>query len=156
MKKRIVRLTESDLQRIVKRVIRENMINELGGMEDSHPISGGLNFSNLSPEERRMVDDYYGVSRKESGSELGDTDEYYGTFDDTLKVDRGDRAGEYEYPEFVQDEFKDFDSYKKSKYGRDPRNKMSFNTSDEDFGRRMFKTYQEKSGGKPFRVRRRK
>jgi len=156
MKKRIVRLTESDLHRIVKRVIKENMINELGGMEDSHPISGGLNFSNLSPEERKMVDDYYGGSSQDSGSELNPDDEYYSTFDDTYKVDRSDRPGNYNYSEFEEDEFEDFDSYRKSKYGRDPKNRTSFNSPDEEYGRRMFKTYQEKSGGKPYKVRRRK
>jgi hypothetical protein len=50
----------------------ESMLNELGGMDDGHPFSGGLNFANLSPEERRSVDRYYRVS----------DDEDYGSFDD--------------------------------------------------------------------------
>ena len=49
--KRIVRLTESDLQKIVKRVIREERLNELGGMDDGHPRFGDINFSELSRDE---------------------------------------------------------------------------------------------------------
>jgi hypothetical protein len=77
--KKIVRLTESDLQRIVKRVIRESMINELGGMDDGHPFSGSMNFNDLTPEERERVNKYYRVgdevvdnSYSEIDSELGD------------------------------------------------------------------------------------
>lgn len=51
MKKRIIRLTESDLQKIVKRVIREERLNELGGMDDGHPRFGDINFSELSKDE---------------------------------------------------------------------------------------------------------
>ena len=49
--KRIVRLTESDLQKIVKRVIREERISEMGGMDDTHPRFGNVNFSELSKDE---------------------------------------------------------------------------------------------------------
>jgi hypothetical protein len=80
--KKIVRLKESDLHRIVKRVIRESqnpILNELGGMDDGHPFSGDLNFGKLSPEERERVDNYYRVndvsnddSFSEIDSELGD------------------------------------------------------------------------------------
>jgi hypothetical protein len=51
MKKRIIRLTESDLQKIVKRVIREERLNELGGMDDGHPRFGDINFSDFSRDE---------------------------------------------------------------------------------------------------------
>ena len=74
MKKRVVRLTESDLQRIVKRVIRENMLNELGGMDDGHPFSGNLNFGNLSPEEREKVNRYYRVDADIDGDEYSEID----------------------------------------------------------------------------------
>ena len=73
--KKIVRLKESDLHRIVKRVIRESqnpILNELGGMDDGHPFSGDLNFGNLSPEERERVNKYYRVSDED----LNDEDEY--------------------------------------------------------------------------------
>jgi hypothetical protein len=74
--KKIVRLKESDLHRIVKRVIRESqnpILNELGGMDDGHPFSGDLNFGKLSPEERERVDNYYrvnDVSNDDSFSEI--------------------------------------------------------------------------------------
>ena len=51
MKKKVIKLTESDLQKIVKRVIREERLNELGGMEDTHPKFGNVNFSELSQDE---------------------------------------------------------------------------------------------------------
>ena len=78
MKKRVVRLTESDLQRIVKRVIRENMLNELGGMDDGHPFSGNLNFGNLSPEEREKVNRYYRVDTDIDGDEFSEIDSELG------------------------------------------------------------------------------
>ena len=74
MKKRIIRLTESDLQKIVKRVIREERLNELGGMEDGHPRFGDINFSDLSRDEiirmGRGVEGYDSVSDEE-------IDDYY-------------------------------------------------------------------------------
>jgi hypothetical protein len=87
--KKIVRLKESDLQRIVNRVIRESMINELGGMDDGHPFSGEMNFNDLTPEDRRKVNKYYRVddvevddSYSELDSELEDEDVYLGIPDD--------------------------------------------------------------------------
>lgn len=91
--KKIVRLTESDLQRIVKRVIRESMLNELGGMDDGHPFSGEMNFNDLSPEDRRKVNKYYRVDDvevddsyseldSELEDELEDEDVYLGIPDD--------------------------------------------------------------------------
>ena len=78
--KKIVRLKESDLQRIVKRVMKESqnsILNELGGMDDGHPVLGGLNFGNLSPEERERVNKYYRVSDEDVNDEdLNDEDEY--------------------------------------------------------------------------------
>ena len=47
MAKRIVRLTETDLRRIVKRVIKEDM----GGMDDVHPTYGNLNLSKYSNDD---------------------------------------------------------------------------------------------------------
>ena len=152
MKKRVVRLTESDLQRIVKRVIRENMLNELGGMDDGHPFSGNLNFGNLSSEVREKVNKYYRVDDED----LTDDDEYYGTFDDNTIVDRNNRMGSVDYNDFEEEEFGDFDSFRDSKYGRDRNNKWDLNTSDEESSRRFFDAYQKKSVGKPFKVRRKR
>jgi hypothetical protein len=75
--KKIIRLNESDLQRIVNRVIRESMISELGGMDDGHPFSGNLNFNDLSSDDRKKVNKYYRFDDEEvddSFSEL-DSDE---------------------------------------------------------------------------------
>ena len=47
MAKRIVRLTETDLRRIVKRVIKEDM----GGIDDVHPTYGNLNLSKYSNDD---------------------------------------------------------------------------------------------------------
>ena len=139
MKKRIVRLTESDLLRIVKRVIREDM----GGMDDVHPTYGNLNLGKMSSDAILNLG-------------KGNDDEYYGTFDDTYMVDKNDKPGKFDYSDFEEETFGDFDSYRKSKYGRDPKNKWDLNSPDEEQGRRFFNSYQEKSGGRPFTVRRRK
>lgn len=74
MKKRIIRLTESDLQKIVKRVIREERLNELGGMDDGHPRFGDINFSDLSRDE------IIRMGRGEEGSDSvsdEEIDDYY-------------------------------------------------------------------------------
>jgi hypothetical protein len=132
-------------------VIKENMINELGGMDDGHPRFGDVKFSDLSRDEiLRMGSSEY------SEHTFEDEDEYYGTFDDTHKVNRKDMVGNFDYEDYDEDEFSDFDSYRKSKYGKDPKNKWDFNAPDEEMSRKYFKTYQEKSGGKPFKVRKRR
>lgn len=153
MKKRVIKLTETDLRRIVKRVMREDM----GGMDDVHPIYGDKNFSKMSREEILNLDDMGSSEYSEDYDEdLENPDEYYGTFDDDYNVDKNNKTGNFDYEDFEEDEFADFDSYKKSRYGSDRKNRWDFNSPDEEMGRKMFKTYQERSGGKPFRVRRRK
>lgn len=150
MKKRVVRLTEKDLQRIVKRVIKEDM----GGMDDTHPIYGDKNFSKMSREDILNLDKM--GSSEYSEDTFEDEDEYYGTFDDEHMVNRRDMVGNFDYEDYDEDEYEDFDSYRKSRYGKDPKNKWGFNAPDEEMGRKFFKTYQEKSEGKPFKVRRRR
>lgn len=94
MKKRVIKLNESDLQRMVKRIIREEKksLNELGGMEDSHPIFGKMNLSKLSDEDIEMLRRYLGPDyRKEPDMEdivntsndfvTDDGDFEHGTFD---------------------------------------------------------------------------
>jgi hypothetical protein len=74
MKKKVIRLTESDLQKIVKRVIREERLNELGGMDDGHPRFGDINFSDLSRDE------IIRMGRGEEGSDSvsdEEIDDYY-------------------------------------------------------------------------------
>jgi hypothetical protein len=82
--KKIVKLKESDLQRIVNRVIRESMISELGGMDDGHPFSGEMNFNDLPLKDRERVNKYYRLddvevdnSYSELDSELEDDFEDY-------------------------------------------------------------------------------
>jgi hypothetical protein len=55
MKKRVVRLTESDLRRIVRRVIKEDM----GGMEDREEYDP--RFDAPSPDYEEDDDDYSGL-----------------------------------------------------------------------------------------------
>ena len=75
MKKRVIRLSESDLQRIVKRVIKENMNNELGGMNDRHSRFGDVKFSDLSRNEiMRMGSSEHS---EDSDEDLTDDNEYY-------------------------------------------------------------------------------
>jgi len=74
VKKKVIRLTESDLQKIVKRVIREERLNELGGMDDGHPRFGDINFSDLSRDE------IIRMGRGEEGSDSvsdEEIDDYY-------------------------------------------------------------------------------
>ncbi len=74
MKKKVIRLTESDLQKIVKRVIREERLNELGGMAEGHPRFGDINFSDLSRDE------IIRMGRGEEGSDSvsdEEIDDYY-------------------------------------------------------------------------------
>jgi hypothetical protein len=150
MKKRIVRLTESDLQRIVKRVIKE----EMGGMEDSHPRYGDKNFNKMSREDILNLDKM--GSSEYSEDTFEDEDEYYGTFDDKHKVRWGNEIGNFDYEDYDEDAFEDFDSYRRSKYAKDPKNRWAFNSSDEKSGRHFFKSHQERSGGLPFKVRKRR
>jgi hypothetical protein len=91
MKKRVIRLSESDLQRIVKRVIKENMINELGGMDDGHPRFGDVKFSDLSRDEiLRMGSSEYS---EDSDDDLTDDNEYYDDLDGDIGDLKGGRRG---------------------------------------------------------------
>lgn len=72
--KKIIKLTESDLQRIVNRVIRESMISELGGMDDGHPFFGNMNFNDLSSDDRKKVNKYYSVGDEEVDNSFSELD----------------------------------------------------------------------------------
>ncbi len=43
----------------------EGNIQELGGMEDGHPIFGNLNFDEMTPEKRREINKYLGIDYEE-------------------------------------------------------------------------------------------
>lgn len=89
--KKIVRLKESDLQRIVKRVMKESqnsILNELGGMDDGHPELGNLNFGNLSPEERKRMNKYYRFSDEDDKWNVPSPDDNYeDDYEDELRID---------------------------------------------------------------------
>jgi len=156
MKKRIVRLTESDLLRIVKRVIREDM----GGMDDVHPTYGNLNLGNMSSDEILNL----GNTNDEDdfGFESSFCEECEGT-----GCEECDGSG-MKRNSVVNNEYKnrsmydrqggldDFDSHRKSNYGRDTKNSLDLNSLYENKDRRFFNSDQKKSGGRPSTVRRRK
>jgi len=149
-KKKIIRVTENDLTRIVKKVIKEGMITELGGMDDSHPRFGNMNLKNHSSGE---LDDIL-------HDRLSDDDDYYGTFDGEHKVGRNPNGRildpDFEYDEYDEESFEDFDSYRDSKYGRDKISRSTFNSTNREGGKKYFDQYQEKSGGQPFRIRKKR
>ena len=48
MSKKIIKLSESQLIEIIEKVITESEVNEdLGGMDDSHPVYGKMNIDDL-------------------------------------------------------------------------------------------------------------
>lgn len=48
MSKKIIKLSESQLIEIIEKVITESEVNEdLGGMDDSHPVYGKMNTDDL-------------------------------------------------------------------------------------------------------------
>ncbi len=129
--KKIVRLTENDLTRIVKKVIKEQSLP------------------------------------KYNQDEIGDDDEYYGYFDDNEKIHRMIYKGDTNFDDYDEDVFDTWDDYSDSKYSRDKKNKWTFNSKgkrrgfqhredEPEEGRYWFDKYQEKSGGQPFRVRKKK
>ena len=126
--KKIVRLTESDLTRIVKKVIKEQ---------------GG------------------------EGNYIGDDDDYYGSFDDNHKVHRNNHKGDTNFDDYDEDSFDTWDDYQKSPYANDKLNNWEFNSkgkrrgfqnreNEPEEGRYWFDQYKEKSGGQPFKVRKKR
>lgn len=81
MKKRVIKLKESDLERLVKKIIKEEKshLKEMGDLTGEHPIFGNLNFNNLSPGQLEMVAQYF--SGKKPTYKTDDGDLEHGTFD---------------------------------------------------------------------------
>ena len=74
MKRRVIKLKESDLEKLVKKILKEDM----GGMDDTHPTLGNLNLSRMSGDEIMSL-------LKRNQGEIkhdGDNDLEHGTFDD--------------------------------------------------------------------------
>lgn len=135
MKRKVIKLKESDLERLVKRILKE----DLGGMDDAHPIFGHMNLLNLTPEEKKMIDAIYNRDKTyktddgdlEHGTfdteedEISDNDLEYGAFDtdvDDLKYgrfDTEDEDEEYRYrtrgtkPRWMEESEDELSSYKK-------------------------------------------
>ena len=160
MEKRIVRLTESDLLRIVKRVIREDM----GGMDDVHPTYGNLNLGKMSSDEILNLgntndeDDFGFESSFCEHCEGTGCEECDGSGMKRNSVVNNEYKDRSMYDPYYDEQggLDDFDSYRKSNYGRDTKNRSDLNSLYENKGRRFFNTYQEKSGGRHSTVRRRK
>lgn len=51
----------------------EGNIQELGGMDDGHPLFGDLNFSNMNPEKRKKINKYLGM--EDEYSDFDDEDD---------------------------------------------------------------------------------
>jgi hypothetical protein len=84
----------------------EGNIQELGGMEDGHPIFGNLNFDEMTPEKRREINKYLGIDYEE---------------DDDSKFNAP--SPDYDYEEEDDDDSKfnapspDYDYEEKDEYG---------------------------------------
>lgn len=121
-----------DINKIVSKVLKETLedkiegieseienLNELGGMEDSHPTFGDLNFSEMTPSQiRRLI-------AKHKGEE--DEEEFEYEDEDNLNKMYGD---DYEEEELEDEELEEgFDDESIKRY-RD----------DEDFSEKEFKS----------------
>lgn len=84
MKKKVIKLNESDLQRLVVKIIKEERksLNELGDLTGEHDIFGNLNFSNLSDEDIERIGRYFNRNKKEPIYKTNDGDLEHGTFDE--------------------------------------------------------------------------
>jgi|TARA_R110000803_G_C11755287_1_gene293106 hypothetical protein len=133
--KKVIKLTESDLQRIVKRVLNEDMDYD----------------GDQIPNRLDMDSDGDGYI------------DYYGTFGD-VKFNRSNAEGDFMDYDGDVEEFKTWDEYQESDYPNDPENFWSINSkrkergpklgaNDPEEGRRWFDMFQKKSGGNPFKVR---
>jgi hypothetical protein len=87
MKKRVIKLKESDLERLVNKILKEDM----GGMDDYHPTFGTVNFSKMSDEDFK---DYLNFVRfeknKKSDYKTDDGDFEHGSFDE-VELDESEK-----------------------------------------------------------------
>lgn len=84
MKKKVIKLNESDLQRLVEKIIKEERksLTELGDLTGEHDIFGDLNFSKLSDEDIERIERYFNRNKKHSSYKTDDGDLKHGTFDE--------------------------------------------------------------------------
>lgn len=58
--------------------MREGDIQELGGMDDGHPLFGDLNFSKMDPKRRKKINKYLGIEDEYTDyDEEEDDDDYF-------------------------------------------------------------------------------
>jgi hypothetical protein len=79
MKKRVIKLKESDLERLVNKILKEDM----GGMDDYHPTFGTVNFSKMSDEEfKEYLNSVRYDKVKKPNYKTNDADFEHGSFDE--------------------------------------------------------------------------
>ena len=105
MKRKVIKLNESDLQRMVRRIIKEEKksLNELGDLTGMHDVFGDMNFSDLTDRDVEKIKRY--VGRDMDKPSLGkfktdDGDFEHGTFDH----EPCEKCGGLGYHEFTGDE----------------------------------------------------
>ena len=139
MKKKVIRLKERDILRIVKRVLTEQPMD-------------------MDSDGDQIPD------RLDMDSDGDGNIDYYGTWDDVYKVNRNDEEGDFEDYDGPVDKFKTWDEYQGSRYANDGSNRWAFNSkrkergsvvgaNDPEEGRYWFDRYQKNAGGKPFKVK---
>jgi len=121
---KVINLTESDLQRIVKRVLNEQPSDYDG--------DGYI--------------DYYGtfdgIDKYHQSNEMGDFEDYDGDVEEFNTWDEYQESG---YPNDPENRWS-INSRRKERGSK-------LGANDPEEGRRWFEKYQEKSGGKPLTVR---
>ena len=214
--KKIVRLTENDLTRIVKKVIKEQedidfdqfldadgnldpsmhstekykqFLNNLSARPNPNNSTGGTKKRKSSREQEDDFDQFLDADgnldpsmhstekykqflnnisdRPNPNNSIGDDDDYYGSFDDSHKVHRNNHKGDTNFDDYDEDSFDTWDDYQKSPYANDKLNNWEFNSkgkrrglqnreNEPEEGRYWFDQYKEKSGGRPFKVRKKR
>ena len=123
-----------DINKIVSKVLKETLedkiegieseienLNELGGMEDSHPTFGDLNFSEMTPSQiRRLI-------AKHKGEEEDEDETEFNYEEDNLNKMYGDDYEEEKFDDEELDEGFDDDFIKRYR-------------DDEDFSEKEFKS----------------
>jgi hypothetical protein len=142
------KLTADDFKKLRKDKTSKKEVDEwfYFGDEDNKSVPGDYegdedaenDAEKLSSKEPTYVGK--GLSDNKPGKMFGSFDDEHGWFDQ----DDREHGNEFDF-DFDEEEFRDFDSFM-GKHGKDQK------WFGQD-GKKMFKTYQDKFGGKPFRVR---
>jgi len=114
--------------------LKSNVNEKMGGMDDSHPRFGKMNFSKMSDEElddlfKKIADNEYEEEEEESEDEYTEMEEGFDDFDMKDKFDDFD-SKKYTKLKNLKKHF-DFDDEKDSSY--DDLGKRDFSDEDEDY-----------------------